>query len=88
MGMRDKAVREYGELCRISAKRDDPEAELGLSEFQRGVLWGARQAMGWLVLGHVEPMRAILRNRQLEKCGCRRGAVEGRRARVLREGSS
>lgn len=51
-------------LRRINAIREQ-EKDLGLSEFQRGQMSGAQQALSWLVRDHMEPIRAILMDEQL-----------------------
>ena len=58
-----QAVQKYDEITKLRTREDD----LGLSVFQCGQLSGAQQALAWLGLDFMEPIRAILNDEQLEK---------------------
>lgn len=57
------ATQKYLEVTKLRER----EAILGLSEFQRGQLAGAQQALAWIGMDYMEPVRVILTDEQLER---------------------
>lgn len=55
-------TQKYVEVTKLR----ESEAVLGLSEFQRGQLAGAQQALAWIGMGCLEPVRAILTDAQIK----------------------